>query len=681
MPDLSEDNTDLSLAAEFPPASHETWLKLLDKILGGAPFDKKLVSRTYDGLEIQPLYTRGHWNGDGDPSGLPGGAPYVRGSTVLGNHGGWDIRQLHHHPDPKAANRQILEDLERGATSIALRTDPSGEDGVCMHTLADMEVALKDVLLDLAPVCLDPSAESIAVAAMLMEVLARRSVNADAFTGNFGLDPIGILATTGTIPGSAETALGPMADMAAHVARAFPKARALNVFSTPYHSAGCTQAQELGFVIATATEYLRELTAAGLSVDAACNQIAFTVTADTDQFLAIGKIRALRRLWARITEASGASVRTAPIAVRTAPRMMSRRDPWVNILRTTMACFAAGVAGAESITVLPFDHAIGLPRALARRVARNTQIVLQEESGLARVIDPAGGAWLFETLTDDLAAAGWAVFQKIESQSGMLKALMSGGVADDIAAVRSAVMKTIARRKDQLTGVSEFPDIGETMVSGEDVDLAAILKAREPIAGVGLDGLPPPADGPLASAIRAAVKGGAPLMAIDAAFPLQDKAAIPPLPQIRLGQEFERLRDASDAFADKYGQRPSIFLANIGTIAEFSARAGFARNMFEAGGIAAVAGAGDTDVAAIAEDFKLSKIDFAVICSTDALYGEHAAALAKMLRSAGASMIFLAGHGGDNEIALREAGVDDFIYMGCDVIAALDTVHGRLEAP
>ena len=682
MPDTPAGDTDLTLAAEFPHASQDAWLKLVDKILNGVPFDKKLVSRTYDGLTIQPLYTIADWNGDADPSGFPGSAPYVRGSSALGTLGGWDIRQLQQHPDPDVANRQILEDLERGVTSIALKIDPTGESGVCVRTLAELERTLVGVLLDLAPVALEPTPASLPVAAMLLELLAARKVK--DFAGNFGFDPLGVLALHGVRLGAADqplvAALAPMADAAAHIAKAHPKARALNVSTLPYHGAGAADAQELGFAIAAATDYLRALIGAGMTVDTACGQMAFTVAADADQFMTIAKLRAVRRLWARVAEASGSAVRNAPITARTAPRMMSRRDPWVNILRTTIACFAAGVAGAEAVTVLPFDHALGLPQSLARRVARNTQVVLQEESGLGRVIDPAGGAWLFEKLTDDLANAAWAVFQKVESQGGMMAALASGFVADEIAAVRTERMKNIARRKDPVTGVSEFPDINEAAVTGETVDVAAIRK-RNTGAAKPLDAVPAAGNGALMTALRAAVKDGVSIPTIIETLGAKGRMEIPALPQVRLGQEFERLRDAGDAYAAKFGAKPKMFLACLGSAAEFTARAGFAKNFFEAGGIATVPGTGGTDPAAIAADFKRSKIELAVICGSDALYAAHAVALAKALRQAGAAMVYLAGRGGDAEAELKAAGVDGFIYMGCDVLATLKDIHARLEAP
>lgn len=648
-------------------------MKLLEKVLAGAPFEKKLVSKTYDGLAIRPLYTRNDWAAENDPSGLPGGAPFVRGSSILGSAlGGWDIRQAHGHPDPATANKEILQDLENGVSSIVLRLDVEGKSGVAVQTLADLERTLDGVYLDLAPVVLK-GYPSLVFAAFLAQLVIKRG-QAAKFAGNFGLDLISAFAARGRITSDLDTARGRTSDFAQYVARTFPNARTFRVLSSVYHSAGASEAQELGCALGAAVEYLRAMTDAGLDVDAAARQIAFTVTTDADMFMSISKIRALRKMWARVTEASGASVenRGAAVSAVTAPRMMSQRDPWVNILRATVACFAAGVAGAEAVTVLPFDSALGLPSDLARRIARNTQVVLQEESGLGKVIDPVGGAWMFETLTDELAEKAWGFFQEIERQGGMTKALMGGFITAKIAAVQAERAKNLARRKDALTGVSEFPNVHEAPVK------TAKAPASKTAASASALTLPAAGGGKLAEAMVSAA-ATAPASAFVAAFKGGSGSSITPLPNLRLAQDFEKLRDAADAFKDSYGQRPKLFLADIGTIAEFTARATFAKNFYEAGGFETVAGAGGYDAAAIAKDFKTSGASLAVICSTDAVYAEHAANVAKALKDAGAAAVHVAGRGGDLEAALKAAGVDDFIFIGCDVLGVLKALHARVS--
>ena len=342
----------LQLAGDFPAASDDQWMKLLEKVLAGAPFDKKLVSRTYDGLSIRPLYTRADAPAHDDPSGLPGGAPFIRGGSVLGSAlGGWDVRQAHSHPDPATANKEILEDLENGVSSILLKLDPEGKTGVAVHTLADLERTLDGVMLDLAPVVVD-GYPTLIYDAFLIKLLEKRG-QTKTFAGNFGLDILAAFASRGRITSDPVTARARVADLAVYAAQNLPKARTYNVGSTVYHSAGASEAQELGCVIGAAVEYLRAMVEAGLDMDAAARQIAFTVTADADLFLTVAKIRALRKMWARVTEASGVSAahRSASVSAITAPRMMSKRDPWVNILRATVACFGAGIAGAVGVGV------------------------------------------------------------------------------------------------------------------------------------------------------------------------------------------------------------------------------------------------------------------------------------------------------------------------------------------
>lgn len=647
-------------------------MKLLEKVLAGAPFEKKLVSKTYDGLAIRPLYTKADWSAENDPSGLPGGAPFVRGSSVLGNAlSGWDIRQAHGHPDPATANKEILQDLENGVSSIVLKLDVEGKTGVAVQTLADLEKTLEGVYLDLAPVVLE-GYPSLVFAAYLAQLVIKRG-QAASFAGNFGLDLISAFAAKGRITSDLDTARGRTADFAQYVTKTFPKARTFHATSTVYHSAGASEAQELGCVLGAAVEYLRAMTDGGLDIDAAARQIAFTVTTDADMFLSIAKIRALRKMWARVTEASGAGVdsRSASVNAVTAPRMMSQRDPWVNILRATVACFGASVAGAEAVTVLPFDNALGLPSDLARRIARNTQVVLQEESGLGKVIDPVGGAWMFEKLTDELAEKAWAFFQEIERAGGMAKALMDGFITAKIAGVQGERAKNLARRKDALTGVSEFPNVHEAPVKTAKAPAAKTAAAAAALS------LPAAGGGKLAEALVSAAVT-APASAYVAAFKGGSGASITPLPNVRLAQDFETLRDAADAFKDNYGQRPKLFLADIGTIAEFTARATFAKNFYEAGGFETVAGAGGYDATTIAKDFKSSGASLAVICSTDAVYAAQGADVAKALKDAGAVVVHVAGRGGELEASLKAAGVDDFIFMGGDVLGVLKALHARV---
>ncbi|MFB7510287.1 methylmalonyl-CoA mutase family protein, partial [Streptomyces broussonetiae] len=514
----------LSLAAEFPDATHEQWQRLVEGVLrksgkevSGAAAEDALSTTLEDGLRTRPLYTAREAAPD---AGLPGFAPYVRGGRPEGNvAGGWDVRQRH----TALAEHAVLADLENGGTSLWLVL---GEGGL---PVAELPRALDGVYLDLAPVVLDAGRDTEAAAEALLRLYAGKGVAAEAVRGNLGGDPLGYEARTGTA-----LDVAPYAALAARCAATYPGLRALTVDALPYHEAGGSAAQELGASLATGVAYLRELTEAGLTVEQAAGQLEFRYAATADQFLTIAKLRAARRLWARVAEVSGASGAGAQVQhAVTSPVMMSRRDPWVNMLRTTVATLAAGVGGADSVTVLPFDHALGLPDAFARRIARNTSTILIEESHLARVIDPAGGSWYVERLTDELALAAWEFFRSIERDGGQAAALRSGRLRTDLVATWAERSKKLAKRREPITGVSEFPLLSEKPVE------------REPAPA-------PPSGG---------------------------------LPRVRRDEAYEELRARSDAHLAATGARPRVFLATLGSAAEYTARATFAANLFQAGGI------------------------------------------------------------------------------------------------
>jgi methylmalonyl-CoA mutase len=397
------------------------------------------------------------------------------------------------------------------------------------------------------------------------------------------------------------------------------------------HNSGGSEAQELAFALASAVTYLRALEAGGVALDAARRMIYFRLATDADQFLSIAKFRAIRKLWARVEQACGLAPTPAYVAAETAWRMMTRRDPYVNILRATVAVVAAGLGGADAITVLPFTLALGLPDRFARRIARNTQIILLEESNLARVADPSAGSGGIEQLTGQLCSAGWSEFQDIERAGGAWAALEQGLIQKKVAAVRDQRLAAVARRKDALTGTSDFPDLAERPVSV--LEVAAVAPASVAVA-----------------------------------------CRIERLPRIRLAEPFEQLRDASDRMLARTGARPKVFLANLGKPSDFTAHASFAKNFFEAGGIEAVSNDGFASSDEMIEALRASGARMACLCSSDDVYAREAAATAQALRGAGAS-VWLAGRPGALEPTLAQAGVSGFVFAGCDALAALRTAH------
>lgn len=625
---MTAESPELPLAAAFPDADREQWQRLVEGVLrksgvteaSGAAAEDALATSLQDGIRIRPLYTAE--DGAALP-GHPGFPPFVRagrpeGTTVAG----WDVRQQHVHTDPRQANESILADLENGVTSVWLTV---GDGGV---PVSGLEQALQGVYLDLAAVVLDAGADFAPAAEELLRLYTAYGTPLGEATGALGADPLGLLARTGD-DAKLRLQLESAARLAGHCAAEAPGLRALAVDALPYHEAGGSAAEELGTSLATGVAYLRQLTAAGLGIDDACRQLEFRYAATADQFLTIAKLRAARRLWARVAEVCGASPDAAAQRQHavTSTVMMTRRDPWVNMLRTTVAGLSAGVGGAEAVTVLPFDAALGLPDAFARRIARNTQSVLLEESHLSKVIDPAGGSWYVESLTDELARAAWAWFQEIEGAGGQAAALRSGMIADRLAGTWQRRTDDLARRREPITGVSEFPHLAEPPVHRE------------------------PAPAPI---------GGG-------------------LPRVRRDDAYERLRSRSDAHLAASGARPKVFLAALGPVAAHTARLAFAANLFQAGGIETASEPAPVDAESVAGAFARSGARIACLCASDTVYGEQAAAVAAALKSAGAVRVLLAGKPGERREEFTAAGVDGFVFAGCDAVEVLSSALDVME--
>lgn len=616
---------DLKLAREFPQATRDDWMKLVDGVLKGAPFDK-LVGKTYDALRIEPLYTRAK------NAALVAG----RGPAVP-----WQVVQRVDHPDPKAANALALEDLEGGATGLALVfAGSAGARGFGLPPTADaLAAALDGVLLDAGiGIEFQIGPQSKDMPGHFAALVKARGLKPEQLDVRFGFDPIGAAALAGGSAMAWPDIAPVLTDLATGLAA--------QGFNGPFavadgrilHDAGGSEAQELAYVLAVTVACLRALEAGGMTLDAARRLIGARLVADADQFMTLSKFRALRKLWARVEEACGLTPAPLHIAAETAWRTQTQRDVYVNMLRATVAVAAAGFGGANSICVLPHTLALGLPDAFARRMARNIQIVLLEESNLSKVSDPAAGAGGIEDLTQKLCTAAWSLFQEIEKAGGIWSALEKKLIQQKVSAVRAEREKNVARRKDALTGATEFPDIHETP--------AEVLTAT-PVALPA----PPPAT-----------------IKFDALAPM------------RLAAPFEALRDKSDAQLEKTGARPHVFIATLGKASDFTARATFAKNFFEAGGIEAVGDGGHKSLEDLVAAFIAAGAKLVCLCSSDEVYAREAEAAARALTKASAGHIYLAGRPGGHEAAWKAAGIGSFVYVGCDVLATLRAAHDRIAS-
>jgi methylmalonyl-CoA mutase len=615
---------DLRLAADFAPATYDDWRKLVDGVLKGAPFEK-LVGKTSDGLKIDPIYPRAR--GAVPVAGRPAATP-------------WQIMQRIDHPDAAEANAQAVHDLENGATGLTLVfAGANGAHDFGLEPTAEaIEKVLAGVFVDAGiGIELQVGPQSRMAAIHVAEYVKRKGLNSATCDIRFGLDPIGACAVWGSSPYAWPEIVPAVTGAVKGLAAMGFKGPFAVADGRVIHDSGGSEVQELAFVLASGVAYLRALEGAGVALEDAQGMVYARLSADADEFLTLAKFRALRLLWARIEQACGLTPRPIFIAADTAWRMLTQRDPYVNMLRATIATFSAGLGGANAVTVLPHTLALGLPDPFARRVARNTQLVLLEESNLAKVSDPAAGSGGIESLTQQLCEAAWTLFQEIEKAGGVFASLEQSLIQRKVAATRAMREKDIARRKEVLTGATEFPNLHEAHV--------AVLNARPVV---------------LAPDGEAKFK-------FDALAPM------------RLAAPFEALRDRSDQIRRDKGARPKIFLANLGTAADFTARATFAKSFFETGGIEALDSEGFTDPAALAQAFKASGAALACLCSSDKVYAGHAAAAAGALQAAGARHIYLAGRPGEQEAALRAAGVNDFVMAGGDALTVLQEAYRLTE--
>lgn len=461
--------------AQGDAATRARWMALVEKTLKGQSFDDTLTVTTPDGLTIQPLYT------------AEDGVAVARDLRLRDPDRPWDLRVRATHPDPVHTARDVLTDLENGAASVLLQIDPTGANGVAVGSADDLSQALSGVLIDLATVALDAGYLG-PKAADWLSALAKGAPNAPLA---FHLDPLTTFAQTGTSPGPIEAHVFNAATVAARLSETYAKASLFLATGRAAHEAGGSNTEELAMMTASALAYAKALVRSGLSQEEAFGRIVLGVSLDGEYFTGVAKVRAAKAMWARLTEACGVTV--APkIEVRSSRRMLARADAWTNLLRLTSAGFASAVGGADVIVLDAFTDAIGLPTAFARRQARNTQLVLMEESNLGRVADPAGGAWYLDSLTDQLARAAWAGFQAIEAAGGLVKALESGLVTEAVAKTRGLQETAYADKSRKILGVTVFPNADDKTPEVETPDAAAFAVTGPDVRLPGPDSQCPP---------------------------------------------------------------------------------------------------------------------------------------------------------------------------------------------
>lgn len=688
---------------EFTPPTDEEWKAACEALLKGAPFEKKMFTKTYEEITFDPMYTRKHTE-DILPKGvMPGMGDYLRGVDAAGYIGKpWGIAQACDETLPAENNELLRHEHDKGATIYHIVLDTAsrtgvdarqaetvGDTGTSVTTVEDMHVLLTG--LDLAKFPLYVYAGANAVPLLALVAAARRASGEDMAEvhGIVGADPIGALAADGKLPASLDAHYDSLAAAARWATVNAPHLRTVFVRSDVYSNGGANDVQEVASVLATATAYLRALCERGLTIDEAASQIAFAFSMGANFFLQIAKLRAVRPLWAQIVGAFGGSAEAQKMRIHARPALFFKTiyDPYVNMLRNTTEIFSGVVGGIDSFESAPFDEPIRKGDEFSRRIARNVQIMLQEEFGLLQPIDPAGGSWAVETLTRQMKEKIWAEFQRIEKEGGIIAALRAGSLQESVAAVLAARFKNADLRRDRIVGNNMYPNMTETLLETRAEDTAALKAQRTADIDAYLSDIDVKhRDEALASlrqahsvdnAVEAALAGATIAELMTAVTEGNGAETVTAIAPHRWSERFEALRQRTEEYKAEKNDNVKIFLANMGPIPQHKARADFTTGFLQVGAFEVLGNDGFKTVEEAADAARASGADAVVICSTDATYPEIVPALAPKLHEVlPKARVFLAGAAPKDLLeTYKEAGIDEYISVRANCYEILESLQ------
>lgn len=673
----------LHIQQYFQSVTTEEWKTEVERVLKGRS-PEKLRKNLYEGVVQEPVY---HQTDEAlQPEAAFASATFSRGVEAFERRqAGWDIRQVYDAGELADIADTIAADLQRGADSVwlvpqwaAFHPESLGNGGLQLSNVDALKTVLQSVDLSQTPVSLAAGAALLPSLGWLAEVARDKGVEPSQWMGSVYVDPVGQLAAHGELSHGLDAAWSELASGLEWRKNNNAEIALWSASGLAFHDAGASASQELAFVLAAAVETMRQMEQRNLELSEVVSAGFVQVGVGRQMFAEVAKVRALRLLWAKVMKACG--LEDSPVFVHAVASRVtsSQRDPWVNFLRSTAECFSAVVGGADAVTLTPFERAIGVPGELGHRMAAKTQLVLEKESHLSRVVDPAGGSWYVESLTDSLAREAWTLFQDIESQGGIVACLQSGSVHQWIDTVAAKKQKDCAKRKAPVLGVSEYANLEEEWLerpawnveasgSSDSSDKwSAKIQAATDVSST-------------LQALTQASQGGASVASLETALhPGSSPDTVEPLRVFRWANSWEALRDACDAYAAANGEGPKVFLANLGSIPEHKARAGFAQRFFAAGGLNAVSNDGFTDMNQLAQAFAESGAGGLVICGKDDAYVENVGALMEAVGAHNPTFVALAGRPGENEEAWSTAGVTHYIYLGCDALSVLQSLHQAL---
>ncbi|XZF74146.1 methylmalonyl-CoA mutase family protein [Bacillus sp. AL-1R] len=668
----SNHNLEEKLFAEFPKPTVQDWRDVVEKSLKGATIEEKLLTKTYEDIILKPMYGEEDIANYPYLNSQPGEFPFVRGTSEQGYlEKPWEISQELDCSSPVEFNRVAKHDLDKGQTMLKIQLNESFETnnnkGLILTSTNDFRVAFQNINLEEVPLYIETVKSGKAFFGSFIAYLQQQNYDFSKINGFIGMDPISNLVKDGTLPYSLENAYKMMAEITKWSVKHTTNLRNILVQSHPYHDAGANAVQELAFAISTGLEYLREMDNLQIPLDDAASKILFSFSIGSNFFMEIAKLRAARMIWARIIKELGGNDASQKMNIhsRTSSWTKTIYDPYVNILRGTVEAFAGVIGGTDSLHVSPFDESIKSSDEFSRRIARNTHLILEKESNLSKVADPAGGSWYIESLTYSLAEKAWELFQKIEEKGGMVKAIQKGFPQAIVREVAEEKLNNIKNRKDKLIGTNIYPNLNENELEKKEldciedkVDKENLVASSKPIVFQ--------CGGSIEDIIDAA-NNGATIPNIFNVMNVID-SEIPSVNQLyihRGAQPYESLRRNSQSYKNSTGEFPKVFVANFGQVAAYKPRTDFVTDFFEVGGFKVLQNKGFASVDEIIDSFKQSESTIVVICSTDDQYSEIVPSITNQIKAINPNTkVLLAGKPSIDEMNLyKEVGIDDFIHM------------------
>ncbi|MDR2523071.1 MAG: acyl-CoA mutase large subunit family protein [Synergistaceae bacterium] len=669
---------------EFAPVSYEAWKEAASVSLKGASFDKSMYTPTYEEIRLEPLYTIEHLKGR-DKS-CPGAGNLLRGVRASGYLAEpWELAQPCDAALPGDANAQLRDDLEKGATTAAVRLDSAtlkgadarAGDGVFLSSLADVEKLFESVALDRCGLHIYAGASAAPLLGFVAACAKKRGIPLGKLKGCVGADPLWAWVGEGTLPCGSERLFDEMAETMRWAEKNAPQLRTVLIRGEVAHNGGASSVQEVGWAMAAAVETARAMQECGLDIGTFSRHLRFEFSLSSNFFMEIAKIRAARAVWAQIAGAfGGEDAKEVSIFGRTSFFTKTVYDPYVNMLRNTTEAFSAVLGGVDGLTVGCFDEAVRPGGEFSRRTARNTQVLLREEFDLLRPVDPAGGSWYLESLTDTLAHKVWELLQKTESEGGFTACIKAGTLQAAAAAVLEQRFKKLASRADRAVGINMYANVQERPLESAPAAPVVCCEERasrgETQAHKALEGLEPDKLG-LVDRIAAVAEAEATLSEVRSSLNAGEAEKITPIGVHRWTERYEEMRSRTERFKAEKGDNVKVFLANMGPIPQHKARADFITGFMEVAGFDVLKNNGFPTTDACAEAAAASGADVAVICSTDDSYPELVPPLARAVKAKRpGTRVFLAGAPKEEfRQSYLDAGVDDFISVRSDCLGTL----------